>query len=1019
MLKRNVFLNVAKSNKLIVVAAGLFLLIALPALYIFEKNVRSDIYHTAQTELKRELELKSLSLKKHLQDSVNAIRFLDATPPIQGISRASENKYIDPLLGTPIDVWQTRLASIFSGFMRTDESILQARYIMLADGGQEIVRVDRNQLGEIIRLQGSQLQKKGEREYIIKTSMLDDKSVYISPINYNRENGQIQKPYVSTFRVAKPVFDEQKQVFAILVTNYFAENLIKSLTVESPQGTQIYLMNNEGEFLYHPNPDLRFGFEFNKAKTWDEEFTASGTMDADGTLPFNEYPAFYTLKKRITFSGNIAMLPLELAVSVNTEHLLAKVSKRRDNFITMLVVFFSIFLVITILYQRFINRKLLIHSLKEQNNKVIENSLDAIFTIEQTGVIVNFNNTARDVFGTNLKGENVSFTSLFELSDTDKNCIQDTITDGVKMPFEATYTDGFGSKQFYSITLSSIFDVFNNRYQVAAILRNISSLKNIQSELEGLNNTLELKVSQRTVELERAIDQALAASQVKSDFVANISHEIRTPMNGVLGMLEMLKEDSLTDQQHHYLKLANSSANSLMNLINDILDFSKIEAGKLDIDNHTFDVVTVCSDMITSLALQGQRKGLEVFLDTKNVVDRMVIGDSHRLKQILINLVNNAFKFTHKGEVSLTLSSKYITDSKLLMSFTIKDTGIGIAPENLNKLFEVFTQEDSSTTRHFGGTGLGLSICKKLAQLMGGNITVTSEKGAGSTFTATVELHVAAQKKLNTGIELSTSINVAALIARDNVFNNVTDLLLQTCKVDEDKIIRLDYFSEHEAFDADLLIIDDEHPQVDALINFCKQHDKRYVLILRDMVMNKQSKKVFPEHSHILNKPLTQDQFTYKLASLFGASKEFVLTPPKTLEEELSEPDLSAYHVLLVDDNMINIEVAKAILKRTKINITCASDGLEAIDALKFNEGQHIDLVLMDCQMPNLNGYDATSEIRNAKAGINYIHVPIIAMTASAMEGDRERCIAAGMNDYITKPIKPKTLKERLITWLN
>jgi len=160
MLKRNVFLNVAKSNKLIVVAAGLFLLIALPALYIFEKNVRSDIYHTAQTELKRELELKSLSLKKHLQDSVNAIRFLDATPPIQGISRASENKYIDPLLGTPIDVWQTRLASIFSGFMRTDESILQARYIMLADGGQEIVRVDRNQLGEIIRLQGSQLQKK-------------------------------------------------------------------------------------------------------------------------------------------------------------------------------------------------------------------------------------------------------------------------------------------------------------------------------------------------------------------------------------------------------------------------------------------------------------------------------------------------------------------------------------------------------------------------------------------------------------------------------------------------------------------------------------------------------------------------------------------------------------------------------------------------------------------------------------------------------------------------------------------
>ncbi|XQF91900.1 ATP-binding protein [Pseudoalteromonas espejiana] len=177
----------------------------------------------------------------------------------------------------------------------------------------------------------------------------------------------------------------------------------------------------------------------------------------------------------------------------------------------------------------------------------------------------------------------------------------------------------------------------------------------------------------------------------------------------------------------------------------------------------------------------------------------MVIGDSHRLKQILINLINNAFKFTHKGEVSLTLNAKYITDSKILMSFTIQDTGIGIAQENIEKLFDVFTQEDSSTTRHFGGTGLGLSICKKLAQLMGGTITVSSEKGIGSTFTATVELHVAQQQKLNTGIELSKDVNVAALIARDNVFKNVCGLLTQTCKIQSSHITRLDYFSETTA----------------------------------------------------------------------------------------------------------------------------------------------------------------------------------------------------------------------------
>ena len=417
MLKRNILLNVTKNNKLMLVATIIFVLIALPSLYMFDQKVRSDVYHSAQIELKRELETKSLSLKNHLKDSVTAIRFLDATPPIKGITRATENKKIDPLLGTHIDVWEERLASIFSGFMRTDDSILQARYIILADGGQEVVRVDRNQLGEINRLQGLQLQKKGQRDYMIKASMLDNKSVYISPINYNRENGQIQEPYISTFRVAKPVFDEKNKIFAILVTNYFADKLIKSLTVESPDGTHIYLMNNEGEFLYHPNSQLRFGFEFNKAKTWTEEFSAATTMLDQGTLPLSNYPIAYTLKKRISLEGDIAMLPLELGVSVNTKTLLAKVSERRQNFIVMLLMFFGIFLIIAFLYQRFINRKLLINSLKEQNNKVIENSLDAIFTIEQTGEIVHFNSTAKEVFGTSITGVSPDFVSLFNLNE--------------------------------------------------------------------------------------------------------------------------------------------------------------------------------------------------------------------------------------------------------------------------------------------------------------------------------------------------------------------------------------------------------------------------------------------------------------------------------------------------------------------------------------------------------------------------------------------------------------------------
>jgi two-component system, sensor histidine kinase and response regulator len=1019
MLKLNFFIRVAKSNKLILYAVLAFFIIALPALYLFEQKVRTEVYNTAHVELKRELETKLLAINKHINDSVTAIHFLNATPPIKGLSRATENQLIDPLTGTPISLWQQRLSEIFSGFMETDNSILQARYIMLAEGGKEVVRVDRGQNGAVIRIEGSQLQHKGERDYVVKTSRLDKQAVYVSPINYNRENGEIQRPYVSTYRVAKPVFNESGAVFAVLVANFSAQPLFNSLSFELPADHDIYLINSQGEFLYHPDAAKRFGFEFNQSERFASEFNSAAVMQGNLTLPMTNYPERYYLKKRISINGNIAMQPLEIAVSIHSDSLLRQVSERRQSFITMLVVFFTVLVIITLLYQRFINRKLLIHSLKEQNSRVIENSLDAIFTISESGVVVNYNHTSKRLFGAVVGNEPVKFVSLLTLNDADSDCIAETIKQGSKLPFEALYTDSEGNQQYYSITLSRIFDVFNERYQVAATLRDISSLKSTQNQLESLNKNLEQKVAQRTIELESAIDQALAASQAKSDFVANISHEIRTPMNGVLGMLEMLKEDGLSEQQHHYLKLANSSAHSLMNLINDILDFSKIEAGKLDIDNHSFDVVTVCSDMINSLALHGQRKGLEVFLNTQDIVDRMLVGDSHRLKQILINLINNAFKFTHKGEVSLTLSADYINDAKVLMSFSVKDTGIGIAPENIDKLFDVFTQEDSSTTRHFGGTGLGLSICKKLAQLMGGNITVSSEKGQGSTFTATVVLHVAPEKKLNSAIELAKPITVAALIARDNVFNNVCGLLLQTCNVNEQHITRLDYFSEHQEFKADLLIIDDHHPQVNALIRYCDQYDKKYVLLLRDMVMNKQSQKVFPEHQHILNKPLTQDEFSYKLASLFGAENDSMLTPPRALNDQPLEPDLSAYHILLVDDNMINIQVAKAILKGTKVKITSASDGLEALAILSREQHAPFNAILMDCQMPNLNGYDTTSEIRNAKAGIAYIHVPIIAMTASAMEGDRERCLTAGMNDYITKPIKPQTLKDKLITWLN
>ncbi|WP_217874113.1 ATP-binding protein [Pseudoalteromonas shioyasakiensis] len=996
-------------HKLPILAFCILLVLAILVTVKYEYDLREDVFSRTLVQIERELETKEAVFESSLREKISALNFLDSTPPVLAIMRATNDQNIDPVLGTPISAWKDRLAKIFSGFMTTDKDLAQARYIYIADNGKEVVRVD-NVNSQVYRIGEEKLQHKGQRDYMQITAQLKNGQIYISPINYNRENGRLQQPYTSTYRIAKLVKDAEGKPFAVLILNYYAADLISKLTSNTAENLSVYLLNAQQQFIYHPMESYRFSFELDDAHYWSEEFSPTQQMANVDFFDVVNLPEKLYVQKVFEFDNGVQMQPLTLAVSINTDILLNEIHQKRLRFIGILCLIILVVLMLFIIYQRDINRKIELSFLKEKNSKIIEDSTDAIIMVQPDGVICNANETAKTFFG--ITEQTTHFDTLFNYNDEDFQGIAQAIKEGQRCSFEAVHISE-QSTHYFSITMTPVFDAVKQQYQIAAILRNIDSLKCAQHQLEKLNVTLEEKVKSRTAELEKATEEALASSKAKSEFVANISHEIRTPMNGVLGMLEMLEEEPLSTQQMQYLHYANTSANSLMTLINDILDFSKIEAGKLDLDSHEFDVVSVCSDLITSMAVQGQKKGIEILFDAHAITKRTVMGDSHRLKQILNNLLSNAFKFTHKGHVSLTVKEQLHSDNTLCLSFIVEDTGIGISKENQSKLFEVFTQEDSSTTRHYGGSGLGLSISRKLAQLMGGDIIVESEKGKGSRFWASIFVSICEPHNVPHKSNLLNEKKIGCAIQYELLASNV-ELQLATLGQSH-KITHLTDVSETDFNELGLLIIDHKHPELNNVLGFANRYPDTCVLILGVMASLKQ-KETLPSNCTVIAKPVTPDELAYKLAVLFN-DNDSVIERKNTDTKEIIELDLTSRSVLIVDDNMINIEVSKAILRDSHVHIESASDGLEAIEVLNNSETQ-FDLILMDCQMPNLNGYDCTKAIRQGKTGEKYQDVVIIAMTASAMAGDREKCLSVGMNDYITKPIKQATLRKKLSMWL-
>ncbi|MBS2210126.1 response regulator [Carboxylicivirga mesophila] len=567
---------------------------------------------------------------------------------------------------------------------------------------------------------------------------------------------------------------------------------------------------------------------------------------------------------------------------------------------------------------------------------------------------------------------------------------------------------------------------------IVASLEERLEIKENNISREILKNIIPISLDQKEVFLEAFMDisaqkeiqkKEAESNKAKSEFLANMSHEIRTPMNGIIGATELLGKTRLSKEQKNVVSIIGRSCDNLLNIINDILDFSKIEAGKMKIESYAFNLRSTVDYLMDQMSFRSLEKGIEILNDVEETIPPVLIGDESRLIQVLVNLMGNAVKFTSEGEVVLKVEIEQQKGTNLILHFSVEDSGIGIPKNKLEKIFESFTQADGSTTRKFGGTGLGTSISKMLVELMGGKIWVESpnpnfmwsKENPGSVFHFTLPFVIDKNHKT---LELNTEqfAHVNTLI----VDNHKTNLLLlkktlnnwqiKSDTVNDEKSA-LSMLEEHSEFN---LMIIDSHVFSKADDNFLKtvkRKQKGIKIILFSSENRWKNPEEFKGVDTVLQKPV-------KHADLFSAIEKLLVegkNDVSTAEAQVAElkERIKDKKILLVEDNIINQKIAEKMLSRLGLQTNIANNGQEAVDMLTGEEQDQIDLVFMDVQMPVLNGLDATRKLREEK-----VDLPIIAMTANALKGDREVCIEAGMNDYIGKPVKMDDLENIIDKWL-
>ncbi|MBN1437465.1 MAG: response regulator [Sedimentisphaerales bacterium] len=619
--------------------------------------------------------------------------------------------------------------------------------------------------------------------------------------------------------------------------------------------------------------------------------------------------------------------------------------------------------------------------------------------------------TSEEAIGENPRLLKSGHTSCEEYQD-----LWQTITSGKEWRGEFLNKKKDGETYWESVYISPMTDEQGNVVHFLGVKEDITQRKLVERQLK------------------EAKEAAENASRVKSEFLANMSHEIRTPMNGVIGMTELLLDTELDGEQRDFAKAVSGSAKALLTIIDDILDFSKVEAGQLEIENIPFDLRATIEEVAAVLAPKIDPAHVELIIHYDPETPRILIGDPNRIRQVLINLANNAIKFTEKGHVLISISSQEQDDGNLTVQFEVEDTGIGIPPDKLDHVFGKFTQADTSTSRKYGGTGLGLAICKQLVELMGGEVGVRSELDKGSCFWFNLGLPV---HESNYDIEIpSGSLSeVRILVVDDHELNRKIfqqqlerwNIENDTCNSGQEALERLrEARAKNRPYH--MAILDYQMPHMNGLDLAKAIKDdpqlKNTILVMASSVgkHNKQAQLNRVGLAAYLIKPVSQSLLMNTLVSAWDMNVAVAAHQSDSessgndavQKEQKRKPDKFDAHILVAEDHPVNRKLAVAMLQNAGCRVDTAVNGIEVLKKL---ETQSYDMILMDCQMPEMDGYEATVKIRQRESSDQ--RTLIVAMTANAMQGDRQKCIDAGMDDYIAKPINKVKFFELLHKYLN